>query len=114
MNAIIPKDPAAEEKIDYSRPVPCYKYARENSLPEQLAHILGELNEVWEAVTDYTVYTDVPEMDRKGRIAEELTDVITSCRTALTILGYPEVEVECIQVNVNLKNRNRGYWEVKK
>lgn len=96
---------------DYVHPIPCDKFLSKNSLPKQMAHILEEFNETWEAINDYTLHTETPERERKEKIAEELTDIITSCRTALSILGLSQVETEAMQVKVNVKNKRRGYWQ---
>ena len=48
------------------------------------------------------------------KINEEITDAKTSLRTLQAIFGFSETEVEAMQITVNMKNKNRGYWEEKK
>jgi len=92
---------------DLTRPIPCAKFAETNSFTQQMAHIMGEINEVWDAVTEYAAKQDEKTKDK---VAEELTDVITSCRTALAMMDLSQLEVSAMQASVNIKNRDRGYW----
>lgn len=99
--------------FDLARPVPCRKFSTQ-PLAVQIKHISSEVSELWEALVENTnKKADNIEQDihDKERMAEETIDIITACRTFLYMLDYTDLEVECMQVKVNLKNRSRGYWE---
>ena len=88
--------------IDITRPVPCWKYVRQNGWGEQLRHVHEELGEAVEALFD----------GDRDHAAEEFTDAITALTTMLEILGYDAENRAVIQAKVNDKNEARGYWEV--
>lgn len=100
--------------LDFSREVPCAKYAAENNVQQQLGHVLEEFNEIYDALLYYTTHPEIPEHERMDKINEEITDAKTSLRTLQAIFGFSETEVEAMQITVNMKNKNRGYWEEKK
>lgn len=81
-------------------PFPKLKFAVENGLSMQIAHIKSEVMEV-----DLAFYNEPIE-----RVAEELADVMTSAKTALDIIerqfGIHPLDV---LLRVQEKNRLRGY-----
>lgn len=122
---INPDDLKKNAECDLTRPVPCIKFI-DNTLAEQVKHISEEVAELWEALAQYhadatvldrMVFEDAEEKDKTrlrdwGKMAEEAVDIITACRTFLFLLEYTDVEIECVQAQVNLKNRERGYWTI--
>ena len=95
---------------DFSREIPCAKYVAENNVQQQLGHVLEEINEIYDALIYYTTHPKIPEKERMDKINEEITDAKTSLRTLQAIIGVSQLEVEVMQVKVNIKNRDRGYW----
>lgn len=102
---------------DLTRPVPCRKFIH-NTLAQQVKHIGQEVDELWEALAENITaeigFIDPDEAADYGRLAEETIDIITACHTLLYMLDMSEVEIEAIQAMVNIKNRDRGYWEWEK
>lgn len=81
-------------------PFPKLKYATENGLVKQIAHIKSELKEVEAAF----------ESEPIERVAEELADLMISAKTGLDIIerqfGMAPLDVV---LRVQQKNRDRGY-----
>lgn len=94
---------------DLSQEIPCAKYYC-NTAQQQIAHVLEEINEIYDALVLYVAHPEVPEHERIDKINEEITDAKTSLRTLQAIIGVSQLEVEVMQVKVNIKNRDRGYW----
>lgn len=67
-------------------------------LSRQLAHVMSEVNESYDALEDG---------ESSERIAEELMDVIHAAETALRMLG---VDVDKAWRGVIEKNSKRGYY----
>ena len=74
----------------------------------QMQKIKSEYDEAYEA----SVYwRDQPTGKNREKLLEELVDMMTAIRTYLAGAGYTQGEVEREICLVNIKNRNRGYWE---
>ena len=98
--------------MDYKKPQPCGKFVREDSLPSQMKHIGGEVSEAWvELANLYSTRADYGRVMFRDALAEELTDVICACTTALAMLGLDEAARDKMVEKVNHKNQRRGYWE---
>lgn len=100
--------------VDMTRLQPCVKYMQRHFNEDKslylvgrcLAQVDGERKECLEALTD--CFGD--KSGAREHLAEELTDVVTAATTALRMLGYDEEARGKLQVQVNEKNRRRGYW----
>ena len=100
--------------VDMTRPQPCVKYMQRHFNEDKslylvgrcLAQVDGERKECLEALTD--CFGD--KSGAREHLAEELVDVVTAATTALRMLGYDEEARGKLQVQVNEKNRRRGYW----
>ena len=100
--------------VDMTRPQPCVKYMQQHFNEDKslylvgrcLAQVNGERQECLEALTD--CFGD--KSGAREHLAEELVDVVTAATTALRMLGYDEEARGKLQVQVNEKNRRRGYW----
>lgn len=101
------------------RPIPCVKF-RDAETVEWIAKLAEETAEVViEAKAYETIETKAYKTGKsldnareaKGRLAGELTDVVTLCVSWLDALGLNEVSRDAIQRIVNEKNRKRGYHE---
>ena len=84
----------------HSLPFPRLKFSDENGLFAQIAHIETEMDEVRDAYLSEPI----------ERVAEEIADLMTSCKTALDIIerihGIHPLDV---MIRVHEKNRRRGY-----
>ena len=97
-----------EKMIDMTKPQPCWKFVGENTVYEQMRHIEGEVKEAW---VEYANIYEKNSSEVVDALAEELTDVICACTTALQMLDIGEKERAELVAKVNEKNRKRGYWE---
>ena len=100
--------------VDMTRPQPCVRYLKQHFNKDKSLYLVGrclaqvdqERKECLEALTD--CFGD--KSGAREHLAEELTDVVTAATTALRMLGYDEEARGKLQVQVNEKNRRRGYW----
>ena len=100
--------------VDMTRPQPCVKYMQRYLGEDKSLYLVGrclaqvdqERKECLEALTD--CFGD--KSGAREHLAEELVDVVTAATTALHMLGYDEEARGKLQVQVNEKNRRRGYW----
>ena len=93
------------------KPIPCRKFRDASTLAwiEKLAEEASEVaNEA--AGLSCSRCEKLGEVKARGRLAEELTDVITVCVSWLDALGYDEDARGEVQRLVNEKNRERGYF----
>ncbi len=90
------KPPALEE----NELKPAIKY-----LHQPLKALVDKVAEECQEVID--AYNDG---ETKARIAEELADVQEACETAMSKLGYHEMERRNIRFEVIKKNADRGYY----
>lgn len=83
-----------------SLPFPRLKLSNENGLFEQIAHIETEMDEVRDAYCSEPI----------ERVAEEIADMMVSCKTALDIIERTHgIHPLDVMVRVHDKNRRRGY-----
>lgn len=80
---------------------PITKFAKQNTILEQLDHLQSEINEVREAV----------ESGDLKAASLELVDVQQSADTALHILLDMGVDSYSAYTEVTIKNSRRGYYE---
>ena len=97
--------------VNMTRPQPCTKF-RDASITAWIMKLSEEASEVsHEAAELFCLRCEKrDEADVRGRLAEELTDVITVCVSWLDALGYDEEMRGEVQKRVNEKNKARGYF----
>ena len=80
------------------------RFAETNTLPQQLAKILAELSEVYQALADG---------ESEERVLEELLDVYHAVETGLWIVERQNGPgfVQTARDGVAKKNRERGFYE---
>lgn len=84
----------------YKASFPLVKFAKENTLSEQVSHVYSEAHE---AIGAYVVSNNF--------LAMELLDVIHSAETALHILATQHgIDIDAAKRQVIAKNRDRGYY----
>lgn len=100
-----------KQVLDMTKPQPCTKY-RDASITAWIMKLSEEASEVsHEAAELFCLRCEKrDEADVRGRLAEELTDVITVCVSWLDALGYDEEMRSEVQRLVNEKNKERGYF----
>lgn len=77
-----------------------------NTLDQQMQHIEQEFNEAKEAAM-----TPIPSREAAMHLAEELTDLKTSCETMLAIMGLNAADRRAEVRKVNAKNERRNYFD---
>ena len=100
------------QNIDRTKPQPCTKF-RDASITAWIMKLSEEASEVsHEAAELFCLRCEKrDEADVRGRLAEELTDVITVCVSWLDALGYDEEMRGELQKRINEKNKARGYFQ---
>lgn len=83
---------------------PKAKFVQEVSSRKQITHALGEICEVYDALT---------ENEPIQRIDEEMADLLHSCETYFHIRELEGADVAAIFAGVVEKNWARGYYEPK-
>lgn len=82
------------------------KFAKTNSIRQQIEHLVSELAEVRMALVDLE-----DDSGEAMAVALELQDVIVSATTAQAILGFDDNGRAKLSRMVTAKNKSRGYYE---
>ena len=104
---------------DFStKPIPVIKdkhgkLIQDYSFTDWFNQLNEELDEIKEAafIVDTSVCAEYELQQRINALAEELQDLITVCTSMLQWLGFDEYKRNELAMQVNVKNRNRGYLE---
>lgn len=89
------------------------KLIKDYSFTDWFNQLNQELDEIKEAafIVDTSVCAEYELQQRINALAEELQDLITVCTSMLQWLGFDESKRNQLAMQVNEKNRSRGYLE---
>ena len=105
--------------FDFStKPIPVIKdkhgkLIKDYSFTDWFLQLNEELDEIKEAafIVDSSICAEYELQQRINALAEELQDLITVCTSMLQQLGFDESKRNQLAMQVNVKNKERGYFD---
>ncbi len=97
--------------LDYRHLHPVKPCRHRDGAFDSLGQMQKIKDEYKEALEAWATWLNETTGKNREKLLEELIDMMTAIRTYLAGAGYTQDEVEREICLVNIKNRNRGYWD---